>query len=216
MKKILIVTSVFFAWTARAQAGIGCTPSTCTNPAHLYQKVYEVMVSTSADCTGLFPIFKNNSPTPLDWTTNPVIGAGVVPNGTYNCIAAKTDDIQTYVPAADEGAGCVAGTTYTWDIFPTGAQSVAPDGSTINGRGDNSNPPTSQVEDDPWSYMSINGSVNNTGSAPSSPYPLGSAWVVNGDVTHQIVVDFDGTIGTSTQYVTPYCAPIIPGSVFVR
>ena len=191
----------------------------CTNPAHLYQKMYEVMASTNPNCTGMIEVFKTANPVVLDWAQNPVVGDGVIPNGTYNCIAARTSDIQTYVPAADELPGCVAGTTYTWDIF---TPSTAPGGSTppnggtnFSAQGDNSNPPTSQHEDDPWSYMSTTGKTTNTSYTPDSPFLLASPWVVSSDQTHQIVIDFDGTIGTSTQYGT-YCAPLDPPQMIIR
>jgi hypothetical protein len=220
-----ILAAVLFGMGIQAQA-VGSAqcqqqggPNPCTNPAHLYQKIYEVMVSTSANCTGMIQVFKTANPPVLDWTTNPVVGQGVIPNGTYNCIAARTDDIQTYVPAANELPGCTAGTTYTWDIF---TPSTAPGGSTPpNGgtnfpaQGDNSNPPTSQHEDDPWSYMSTTGKTSNTSYTPDSPFLLSTPWVVGGDITHQIVLDFDGTIGSSTQYGTN-CAPLDPPQFIIR
>ena len=171
------------------------------------------MVSTSADCTGLVSIFKTATPTAMDWAQNPVVGAGVVPNGTYRCIAAHTSDVQSFIPQDTTGI-CTAGQTYSWDIFTpaTATRSVAPEGTVITPHGGIGAP----VEDDPWSYLSTSGSTSNSGSEPSKAFPLGSPWVINGDLSRQLVIDYDGTIGDDNYGGTHYCIPIIPPTTFIR
>jgi hypothetical protein len=90
--------------------------ATLINASSLTFSVYKMAVSTSPLCTNLITVLDNgNSPSPVDFLTNPNLGNGVVADGTYPCIVIEFADVISFKPSATSGS-CVLTTTYTGDI----------------------------------------------------------------------------------------------------
>jgi hypothetical protein len=191
MKKLLVFLSLI-SFANMAHAGV--------NPSSLMIKILEVRFSPNTDCSNTIRIFQTANPTPVDFVNDPSLGTGVIPHGTYHCVAIHLSDIVTITPAADDGVSCHAGVPFTMDIFNTPSQgdvSIAPDGTVIDGHG---NPVSPQIEDDPWVYFSDSPSAstaNNcwqpTKSSVSGPCPL-TALPITGDATRSFVWNFDGDV----------------------
>jgi hypothetical protein len=221
MKKILLIVLAGIGWTTTAHALVPCNGgggnTNCTSPSHYFSKVFEVRVSTNANCTGMISVFKVTAPTAFDLDQVPTFGNGALSPGTYRCLAVHTGDIDMFVPSENTGA-CVAGNTYTWDTFQNdpqnggSQQSIDPDGNVINSHGTISSP----SEDDPWSYFSTAGSNSNNGYTPTTPVLLTNPLVVNGNTTSTLVVNYDNTVGDDNYSGTHYCIPILPPKVTFR
>jgi hypothetical protein len=132
MKKLLsgIITTI---------SCLGILPNanaTMINASSLTFSVYKMAVSTSPLCTNLITVLDNgNSPTAVDFLTNPNLGNGVVADGTYPCIVIEFADYISFKPSATSGA-CVLNTTYYGDICrnntsPVGTSKLI-DGTTTN------------------------------------------------------------------------------------
>jgi len=87
-----------------------------TSASSLKLKIYQVSVSASTDCSSPITILSSSSGTETDFMTDPVIGSGSVPDGTYPCMMITMDDVIKYKPLANDLPGCTAGTEYTADL----------------------------------------------------------------------------------------------------
>jgi hypothetical protein len=195
IKQYIFLAAITMGLTAKADAH--------GNPSSILIKVFEIRLSKNSDCSNSVSIFKTASPAAADFAANPNLGSGVLPMGTYHCMAIHLSDIITVTPATSEGTVCTAGTPFTTDIFNTPAQgdiSVDPvTGALINGRGD---PVAPLIEDDPWVYFSDATGASSSNncyrptvvSAGQGPCLL-SALPVTGNQTRTIVYDFDGVVG---------------------
>jgi hypothetical protein len=161
------------------------------NPVLVEIKVREMRLSPNADCSNSIRVFSNPAGTPQDFTQGPTLGTGVVPNGTYRCMLINMSDHVTYKPAATEG-DCNASVEYTRDLFLAGTTSVSPDGVSIPGQGTDSF--TNTVEDFPWAYFAIGGTLTGSCFDPNSKCPLSAAAVVTSDRNLTFVANFDGKI----------------------
>jgi hypothetical protein len=144
------------------------------DPSAFALRVYETRISESADCSGSFlTVFRSESPTELNMLDEPTLGSGVVPNGTYRCVAIRMSDMIDYTPAeTTDNNNCVAGTPYSKDIAH-GETTTSPEGTdtvTVDG-----------AEDVIWIYLSTNGTESGSGFVPDEPCPLGSPLVVTSD-----------------------------------
>jgi len=96
-------------------------------------KVYKMAVSTSPLCTNLITVLDNgNSPTEVDFLSNPNLGSGTLADGTYPCIVIEISDLVKFKPSATSTSNnCVSGTEYTLDVCRAGgSQSILIDGTT--------------------------------------------------------------------------------------
>lgn len=106
MKTIFILFITFFSLASFA----------VTSASSLKLKIYQVSVSASTDCSSPITILSNTVGVETDFMTNPVIGSGTVPDGTYPCMMITMDDVIKYKPLANDLPGCTVGTEYTADL----------------------------------------------------------------------------------------------------
>lgn len=204
MKKLML-TLAFLLIAVPAAAGV--------NTASAILKLYKAYASTSGLCTSPVVFFNAESDTttyPLGYSevdfasaTN-TIGTGTIADGTYNCVIFKMSDQVTFVPAANEGTECVAGTSYTMDVcqdFGSGTPSIInPDtGATTT---------CSNDTDTIWVYISTystntGGDQNNQAFMPPTAendsthgINLTSAMTVSADLTGTFVFGTDGKVAT--------------------
>lgn len=176
MKK-LILTLVFLLVAVPAVAGVD-TSSTVI-------KLYKAYASTSGLCTDpvVFLNAENDTTTyphgysEVDFdSANNTIGTGTIADGTYNCVIFKMSDFVTFVPVANEGTECVAGTSYTYDVCNRGETIVNPEtGATTTCTADN--------EDTVWAYLSTY-STDTAGLSEAFMPPT-----AEGDATHGIQLE---------------------------
>lgn len=185
--KTRLFTLVFMVLAVNAQAQ--------TSPSSTIVKVFEMMVSTSSDCSGPIMVFQTANPTPVDFAQLPTFGVGSIPDFTYHCLMFHIDDLITVVPQTTDGV-CVAASPSVVDIYsdPGEDYSVTPAGAPIIAH--------PGVEDDPWIYFSDSSqssatnncfAPNTNGCACSGPCPL-TAFAMRSDTTHTLVVDLDNKL----------------------
>lgn len=204
MKK-LIFTLAFLLIAAPVMAGVNATSTVV--------KLYKAYASTSGLCTNPV-VFLNaeadtatypNGYSETDFASaNNTVGTGTIADGTYNCVIFKVSDNVTFVPETNEGASCVAGTSYTIDVcrdFGAGAASIYnPETGATTTCSDN--------EDTVWVYISTY-ATNTSGNQANNPFTpptadgdashgiqFGSAMVVSADLTGTFVFGTDGKIAT--------------------
>jgi hypothetical protein len=189
---------LFLAIQGLALVGFGmAVPSAeaLTSPASMSIRVYEVRVSHNADCSNPIRVISNPGGTVQDFVTNPNLGSGAIPNGSYPCIMTKIGNLITYTPAANDGLNCVAGTSYTRNVFHTGGgddTSANPDGGTISAIGTSQDTTSNPF----WAYFKVGGGANGC-KTPATACTLSSPIIVSGDKTGTLVVDFDNKIDGS-------------------
>jgi len=163
------------------------------DPSYVKVKVYEIRLFQSADCSGGgLTIYRNNAPSLTDMSNSPTIGAGAIPNGTYNCVGLKmSDNIHFATPADTLHLGCHGGDDHISDV---GHDDIAidPDGTShVLG--------TQGTEDIVWLYIRTGGGNTNGGNQhtwqPTSGIPLTAPLVVTGDQSRTMVFDFSGRVG---------------------
>ncbi len=182
MKKALALAMASFGLVVNAQAVI--------SPTSLVVKIFEMRVSKNTDCSNAVRVFSTGSPTAVNLFSNPDFGSGIVSTGTYHCAMFHISDIVTYVPEVSIYEPlCVAGTTFSYDIYQSPNASVAPDGTPI---------PASAGEDDPWIYLSDsptavtlnNGCYQPTKTGTGGPCVMGPLTILS-DQSHTLVMDAD-------------------------
>lgn len=166
-------------------------------------KVYKMAVSTSVLCTNLITVLDNgNTPTELDFLSNPNLGSGTIADGTYPCIVIEFTDNIKFIPSTNSTSGnCLTSAEYTLDICrpDSGGTSRLIDGTTttctgvtggalgpdrvalylsttvVGSSGDSFNPPTT---------------VGDTGFG----LRLGSALTVSGTTSGKFIVNPTGKV----------------------
>ena len=96
------------------------------DPTILNIGLFSFHISANADCSPPFVTAFDNGASALvsDFTMNPVLfTADAVPTGTYPCVAMRISDILEFQSAVTSGS-CVAGTTYSVDIYRAGGEVV--------------------------------------------------------------------------------------------
>jgi hypothetical protein len=173
------------------------------NPSLLMIKVLEVRFSPNSDCSQSVTTYRNPAAQYQDFATNPALGSGALPQGTYHCIAIHLSDLMTARPAANDGIHCLTTTSFTQDIFndPALDNSYTPEGTHIVGHGTPTPDDPGMIEDDPWVYFSdssdasaSNGCFQPTLTGTGGPCVLSTPIVMQGDQSHSLVVNFDGVI----------------------
>jgi len=185
--KIAAFLMVLFGLAMNAQAVI--------SPTSLKVKIFEMRVSKNTDCSGAVRVFSTSSPTPVDFFSNPDFGSGVISTGTYHCVMFHISDIVSFIPEVSNYEPlCVAGTSFSYDIFESGATSVSPDGVAINGTGTSTIP----SEDDPWIYLSDSPTAITTNNGCFQPTKTGTGGpcvmtplTLLSDQAHSLVMDAD-------------------------
>jgi hypothetical protein len=160
------------------------------NPSSILIKIYEMRVSHASDCSNSIVMFSNPNGVVQDFATNPSIGSGAIPNGSYQCIMVKLSNLITFTPATTEGF-CSAGVSTTRNVFQAGGNSISidPNGNTINGIGT-----TADTTPNPfWAYFKVGGGSNDC-KTPALACTLSSPINISGDRTGTLVVDFDQKI----------------------
>jgi hypothetical protein len=174
------------------------------NPSSVQIKVYQVMISSNADCTNPISVSNITNPTYQEMTANPTLLSGNVPPGTYKCLIVSSNSLIKYTPAASDGAACVAGTQYQREVCRGGQGFAIPTGGT-------GTCPATSVSDTAnnvptWTYFSVTGTAssnnqpNGLGNYPSIPMLLPSPLVITGNQSITFVLDFDGKIQTDSAY----------------
>lgn len=81
-------------------------------------KVYKMAVSTSYLCTNLITVLDNgNTPTEVDFLSNPSLGSGTLADGTYACVVIEVSDNIKFMPSTDSTSmHCLAASEYTLDV----------------------------------------------------------------------------------------------------
>ena len=123
------------------------------NPSSLSMKIYKFYVSTDVNCTNPIKIYENVNPTYSNMYSNPRIGSGEAPTGTYPCVIFEAADFIKFVPAqTSDNNRCVAGTEYSLDICRTDSSgsSIGVDGTTTTCTGNG----TTASEDRVHIYLS--------------------------------------------------------------
>lgn len=204
MKK-LILTLAFLLIAAPAMAGV--------DTASALVKLYKAYASTSGLCTSPVTFFNAEG----DAATYPLgysevdfasavntIGTGTIADGTYNCVIFKISDHVTFVPAANEGTECVAGTSYTIDV----CQDWGIGAPTITNPDTGATTTCTSNEDIVWIYLSTY-STNSGGSPDNQSFTpptangdstngvnLTSAMTVSADLTGTFVFGTAGRVAT--------------------
>ena len=139
--------------------------------------------------------------------SNPTIGSGSVANGTYPCVIFKMSDQVTFVPSANDGTGCVSGTSYTIDVcsdFGSGAPQVTDNNGNIT-----TCATASGTEDTVWVYVSTfssstNGYSGHNAFAPPATngdsqngFNLASEIIISSTTTGTLVFGTDGKVAES-------------------
>lgn len=196
MKKIIFFAMACLLISLPAMAQ---TASTSSTTVHLY-KAY---ISANGDCSSAVAFFDAASDTAnrvadasgnyyisVDMNTNPTAGSGAIADGTYNCIIFKMSDQNTFIPSADAGSACSAGTTYTIDVCYDYTGSGTPP-STYNPETGASVPCTAATgtEDVVWVYISTYATATEGDPSHNAFSPPTS----NGDSVHGFALG-SGTI----------------------
>ena len=201
----------YFAVLVLVWAGIQSpTAKAGVDPASLLVRVYGFWLSQSPRCTNPIEVFSETSPSYSDFLQAPQIGTGLVDPGTYPCVIIKMSDVIQHVPEADEGTGCVAGTTYIQDVcgtsFPLTPKDLDGNSITCTDSTDTS------AGDAVYVYASTVGTntANNNSFAPptsdtgdgTNGMLLESAYNAEKDSISQFIVNASGKIQTSTSTPT--------------
>ena len=101
-----------------AAAVLASSSAMALDASSLKLQVYSVMLSTSPLCTSPVTVFSSTTPTEVDFLSNPTLGSGNPPDGTYNCVIIKMSDLIKFTPTGTSGS-CVAGTQYVADVCRT-------------------------------------------------------------------------------------------------
>ena len=181
----------FFAFAMLVSGPVFANVSNGVDPGYVKIKVYEMRVSPNADCSGGITVFRNAAPTYQDFANTPTLGAGAIPNGTYQCIMMRMSDFIRYTPTTANPSWthsvCTVGTDYVSDVGHDGT-AVDPDGT--------GHAMTAGVEDIVWLYVRPGAPVGGGNTfAPTGGIPLTSPLVVNGDGAHTMVFNFSGRVG---------------------
>lgn len=129
-------------------------------------RVYKMYLSTSALCTAPFQTVDfGSSGTLVDMAATPTIGAGSVNTGTYPCVIFKMSDAVSFVPSANDGSLCTAGTTYTIDVCQTRGSTTV----TTTNPEDGSSTTCTSGTDTVWVYLST-GATSTTGSSTNNTF----------------------------------------------
>ncbi len=175
----------FGAWVPAAEAFV--------DPSSVLIKIYEIRLSHSADCSNSILMVSNPTGLTQDFVSNPTLGSGAIPNGSYQCIMVKLSNLITFTPATGEGF-CAAGASTTRNVFQASGNSISidPNGATIHGIGT-----TSDTTENPfWAYFKIGGGTDDC-KTPAAACTLSSPINISGDRTGTLVVDFDQKIDGS-------------------
>jgi hypothetical protein len=193
-----VIAAASLALIPLAQAAANVT----VNPSSVQIKVYQVMLSTSADCSSPISVSVNATPAYQEMTANPTLVSGNVALGTYKCIMMNINSLIKYTPATSDGSACVAGTQYQREVCRGGQGFAIPTGGTGTCPATSTSDTANNVPF--WVYFSVTGTAssnsqpNGLGMYPNMPMLLGSPLVVTGSQSITFVMDFDGQI-TSDQ-----------------
>ncbi len=162
------------------------------SPSYVNVKVYEVRAAQNADCSGGITIYQTGAPAYQNWSSNPTIGSGALPNGTYNCLMIRMSDQIHYSPSTTDGSWthgvCTVGTDYVLDVAHNDT-GVDPDGTThvFGSQG---------TDNTPWLYIRTGGRDSQDSSAwkPTEGLALTTPLVVSGDRSQTMVMDFTNQV----------------------
>jgi len=205
MKKLIIVLALLLI-PSMAAAAVGTSSAIV--------KVYKGYASTSGLCTNPVEFFSVEGGVEVNFNDpDNSIGSGSLADGTYNCVIFKMSDSITFIPDADEGAECVAGTSYTLDVCGVFESS---DPMTITNPEDGSTADCSSDEDILYVYISTYSAATEGGqnqqafTAPTSDgdttngFNLSGAMIVSGNGTGTFTFGTVGKVETQQATQTTY------------
>lgn len=178
-----------------------------TSTSELLIKVYQVAVSASTDCSNPLVIFSSSAGTEVNFLSNPILGGGNIPDGTYPCVMINMSDVIKYRPTANDGTRCVAGTQYFSDVCRSDSSESTDlfNGSTTTTVAcTGTNPPTAdsvgpnQVTLYMFTTSPNTGSCFRTGAANGAT--LQSPFVVSGSSSGTFVVDVTNKVMDNGSY----------------
>jgi hypothetical protein len=183
------------------------TSSAAVDPSKLLVTIYGVAVSTTTDCSNPIVLFDAPAGIETDFLNKPVIGGGDIPDGTYPCVMINMSDVIRFVPSANEGSDCVAGTTYSIDVCRSdnGCTFDIRNGTTFSSGNSAHGTNTSPSSDIVTLFLTTNSAAggSNNFQKPTSTsdttrgLPLGSAFVVSGTSAGKFTVNAQGRILSS-------------------
>lgn len=126
MKKLFLLCSLLSSTAFATPVG-----DLNLTPVSLKLKVFKMAVSTSGLCTNLVTVIDNGaSPTEVDFTQDPSLGAGSLADGTYPCIVIEFMDGVKFTPPNSASGACLASVEETLDVCRT--QDYDSDGNTTD------------------------------------------------------------------------------------
>ncbi len=186
------------------------------SPSTLNVKVYSLAVSTDEFCSDPIIIFSNDTPDEVDLASNPTLGSGEIPNGTYPCVMIEMTDTFSYTPDATEGACiqdelaskgvCDEGPLLLFDgtdgACTTGEDIVTLYLSTVN----TIVTPQDYIDAGCDEGTDCNGFMPPTDAIRTRGGALGSALVVDGDQSGTFVVDLSNGLESISEGDTEICS----------
>jgi hypothetical protein len=177
------------------------------DPSKILVTIYGVAVSTSTDCSNPVVLFDSPNGIDADFLSNPVLGGGNIPDGTYPCVMINMSDVVRFVPKTSDGLNCVAGQTYSIDICRSdnGCSFDVRQGTTFStnntGHGTNTSASSDIVTMFLTTTAAANGSDNFRKPASTSDttrgIPLGSPFVVSGSSAGKFVVNATNQVSSN-------------------
>jgi hypothetical protein len=160
-------------------------------PTYVNMKIYEMRVSTSADCSNGRVVFKNDNAGYENMMANPTLGSGQIPNGTYECIMIHYSDQLRFAPSANQGSHgvCIQDQESLMD-------GSAPDAVDGWDEPDGTHHDNTAGEDRPWVYFFSGSTGSGDGAGlKGTGLPLTSPLVINGSASKTFAWDFTDAVG---------------------
>ena len=215
MKLFLVILSTLFILNGCSSSsnpankvtvkGSGATGSlSVVDPTTMKVKLYELWVSSNADCSGTFTqVYDDDDAEYQNMLEGPTFGSGELADGTYNCVAMVISDNIQFIPETTEG-NCASGTTYTLDVCRSGegemggegniTSSKLPNGTEVSCTGSFSGGTQTLGDDKVAVYLSTSGTDDGQAFVPTSPLSLASAFVKAGAAQVTFIVDGTGKV----------------------
>jgi len=199
MKKLSLLTLTFISTLGLASGLSSRSAFAAGDPSSLRVKVYAVFASLSAQCTDPKQIFANEAGNFVDFLTDPTLGDGDLPDGTYNCIIIKMSSIIKHTPLTTEST-CVAGTEYTGGVCNASDSASDLDGAPISCEGDGSN--AGSVDNTVFMYLTTDAAasmgkrafVHPATAGDGNGIRLGSPLIVSKNSRAKFVVNANGQV----------------------
>jgi hypothetical protein len=204
------VKKIFFLLAAFSSSLALATPPGDLNltPTSLKLKVYKMAVSTSGLCTDLITVVDNgNTPSEIDFTSDPTIGSGSIADGTYPCIVIEFADAVKFMPPNSASGACLSSVEETLDVCRSPGTSALISGATTSCG-------TPGTSDRVAMYISTYAGATSNSDAFNPPtsngdtahgLTLGAALTISGTAAGKFVVNPAGQVCDDTNDNTSSC-----------